>query len=418
MMNHVIVSSTVPGSHSAGPDRLRIVVLGYIVRGPLGGLAWHHLQYVMGLVKLGHDVYFVEDSGDSPWCCYDPARNVTDADPAYGLRFARHVFEWAGLAARWAYYDAHTLRWLGPGADRILEVCASADLLLNLSGVNPLRPWLLPIPARALVDTDPVFTQIRHLTDRAARDLALLHTSFLSFAENIGTDRSSVPDDGFPWQATRQPIVLDAWPVTPGPADGKFTTVMQWDSYAAQEYDGRHYGMKSNSFGQYLDLPDRAGRVFELAVGGLATQALLTGKGWGVRNPLELARDPWTYQSYIQASKAEFSVAKHGYVVSRSGWFSERSAAYLASGRPVLLQDTGFSDWLPTGTGAVAFTSPEEALAGIEAINSRYRRHGEAARALAKQYFDAREVLPRLIERAMNVAIPRATPDNAPNARA
>ncbi len=418
MMDHVIVSSTVPGSHSAGPGRLRIVVLGYIVRGPLGGLAWHHLQYVMGLVKLGHDVYFVEDSGDSPWCCYDPARNVTDADPAYGLRFARHVFEWAGLDARWAYYDAHTLRWLGPGADRILEVCASADLLLNLSGVNPLRPWLLPIPARALVDTDPVFTQIRHLMDGAARDLALLHTSFLSFAENIGTDRSSVPDDGFPWQATRQPIVLDAWPVTPGPADGKFTTVMQWDSYAAREYDGRHYGMKSSSFGRYLDLPDRAGRVFELAIGGLATQALLTGKGWGVRNPLELARDPWTYQSYIQASKAEFSVAKHGYVVSRSGWFSERSAAYLASGRPVLLQDTGFSDWLPTGTGAVAFTSPEEALAGIEAINSRYRRHGEAARALAKQYFDAREVLPRLIERAMNVAIPRATPDNAPNARA
>src|SRR6266496_125414 len=119
--------------------RLRIVVLGYIVRGPLAGLAWHHLQYVMGLAKLGHDVYFVEDSGDSPWCCYDPTRHVTDADPTYGLRFARPVFERAGLAARWAYFDAHTLSWLGPGADRILEVCASADLLLNLGGVNPLR---------------------------------------------------------------------------------------------------------------------------------------------------------------------------------------------------------------------------------------------------------------------------------------
>jgi hypothetical protein len=390
------------GSSGGGLDRLRIVVLGYIVRGPLGGLAWHHLQYVMGLAHHGHDVYFAEDSGDSPWCCYDPSRHVTDADPAYGLDFARRVFARVGLAARWAYYDAHTSRWRGPCADRILDVCAGADLLLNLSGVNPLRPWLMSIPARALVDTDPVFTQIRHLTDPGARALALQHTSFFSFAENIGGSRCTVPDDGLPWQPTRQPIVLDAWPVTPGQADGKFTTVMQWDSYAAREYEGRYYGMKSASFRPYVDLPKRAGRIFEVAVGGSPAYDLLAGKGWTVRNPLEPTRDPWTYQRYLRESKAEFSLAKHGYVVSRSGWFSERSAAYLASGRPVLTQDTGFPDSLPTGAGVVAFSSPEEALGGVEAINSRYEFHCKAARAMAEEYFDSRKVLERLIERSMN----------------
>ncbi len=379
-------------------------MLGYIVRGPLGGLAWHHLQYVMGLARVGHDVYFAEDSGDSPWCCYDPTRHVTDADPTYGLEFARTTFERVGLAGRWAYYDAHTGRWLGPCADRILEVCASADLLLNLSEVNPLRSWFSRIPARGLVDTDPVFTQIQHLTDERARNLALGHTSFFSFAENIGSERCTIPDDGLPWQATRQPIVLDAWPVTRGRADGKFTTVMQWDSYAAREYDGVRYGMKSDSFGPYLDLPRKAGRIFELAVGGSTAHDLLVGRGWVVRNPLDATRDPWVYQRYIAESKAEFSVAKHGYVVTRSGWFSERSAAYLASGRPALLQETGFSDWLPTGAGVLAFSSAEEALAGIAAIDGRYESHCEAARALAEQYFDARQVLPRLIERAMNAA--------------
>src|SRR5437764_344950 len=219
---------------SSADGRLRIVLLGYIVRGPLGGLAWHHLQYALGLDRLGHEVYFVEDSDDYP-SCYDPERGVTDTDPSYGLRFAKDTFEKVGLGGCWAYHDAHTGRWLGPCAGRIVTACASADLLLNLSAVNPLRPWFLEVPVRVLVDTDPVFTQINHLTDPKARDAALKHNVFFSFGETVGSEQGSTPDDGFPWRATRQPIVLDAWPVTPGPPDGKFTTVMQWDSYPARE---------------------------------------------------------------------------------------------------------------------------------------------------------------------------------------
>ncbi len=382
-------------------SRLKILVLGYVVRGPLGGMAWHHLQYVLGLFRLGHEVYFVEDSDDYP-SCYDPARDITDIDPTYGIQFARHVLDRVGMGGRWAYYDAHTSRWHGPCADRILDICATGDLLLNLSGVNPLRPWLMGIPTRALVDIDPVFTQLRHLTDPTARNLALQHTAFFSFGENIGPGHSSIPDDHLPWQPTRQPVVLDSWPVTPGPGHGNFTTVMQWDSYPMREFNGQRYGMKSDSFGAYMDLPEKVGTIFELAVGSsTAPRDQLCRKGWLLRDPLEPTRDPWTYQRYIQESKAEFSVAKHGYVISRSGWFSERSAVYLASGRPVLIQETGFSKWLETGSGVVSFNTPEEALAGIEEINNRYDFHCRAARAIAEEYFDADKVLRRLIEEAM-----------------
>jgi hypothetical protein len=176
---------------------------------------------------------------------------------------------------------------------------------------------------------------------------------------------------------------------------------MVWDSYPSIDYGGVRYGMKSASFGPYLKLPEAAGPVLELAVGS-APHDLLTSSGWSVRDSAEETRDPWSYQRYIQQSKAEFSVAKHGYVATRSGWFSDRSLAYLASGRPVLVQETGFSDWLETGCGIVPFRTPDEALAGIEDINGRYAFHCRAARAIAEEYFDAAKVLACLIERAMN----------------
>lgn len=382
-------------------SRLRVAVLGYVVRGPIGGMAWHHLQYVLGTARLGHDVRFVEDSDDYP-SCYDPARGVVDENPDYGLRFAAAAFDRLGLPGCWAYHDAHVGRWYGPAADTILDWLARADVLLNVSAVNPLRPWLLRVQARALIDTDPAFTQIRHLTDPAARAAAAAHTTFFTFGENIPAGCSSVPDDGFPWRPTRQPVVLDAWQVAPAPADGRFTTVMQWDSYPAREYGGRRYGMKSESFGPYLDLPRECGGVFELAVGSAsAPRERLRERGWLLRDPLEVTRDPWAYQEYIRGSKAEFGVAKHGYVSGRTGWFSERSAAYLASGRPAIVQDTGFTHWLSTAGGVLPFGTPEEAIAGVEEIRGRYNFHAREARSVAAEHFDAAKVLSRLLGEAL-----------------
>jgi len=377
---------------------MNIIVLGYIVRGPIGGLAWHHLQYITGLAKLGHNVYFFEDSDDYP-SCYDPDRHLTDTNPDYGLRFAAEAFEQMGLGDKWVYHDAHTGRWLGPVGDKGPALCESADLLLNISGVNPLRTWFLDIPERVLIDTDPVFTQIRHLSDPSARSLAGKHTAFFSFGENIGSANCSVPADDLPWIPTRQPIVLDAWPATTGPDNGIFTTVMQWDSYKPALHNGSRYGMKSESFTPYMDLPADTDSRLELCLGSPnAPRDLLLGKGWLLSNPLEITRNPWTYQQYIQSSKGEFTIAKQGYVASRCGWFSERSAAYLASGRPVVTQETGFSEWLDTGSGILAFNDPEEAVDCLDDISSHYRHHCKAAREVAEQYFDSRKVLQKLLD--------------------
>lgn len=385
----------------AASGRLRIVVLGYVVRGPLGGMVWSNLQFLMGLAALGHDVYFVEDSDDYP-SCYDPSRHVTTTDPSYGLGFARDAFDRIGFAARWAYHDAHLSRWHGPAAPGIIEICRDADIVLNLCGVNPLRPWTADVPVRVLVDEDPAFTQIRHLTDATARSRALAHNRFFTFAENIGQTDCTVPDDGLPWQPTRQPLVLEAATRSAGVPSGMFTTVMQWDSYPGADYGGVRYGMKSDSFGEYVDLPARTGARLALAVGGVeAPRDRLAASGWIVLDPLAVTRDPWTYRDFIAASKAEFSVAKQGYVVSRSGWFSERSVAYLASGRPVVVQDTGFSRWLDSSFGVLPFRSRDEAVAAIAGVDARYAEHCRAAREVAEAYFDARKVLPRLLERAM-----------------
>ena len=383
---------------STGHERLRIVVLGYIVRGPIGGMAWHHLNYALGFARLGHDVMFMEDSSDEP-ACYDPSRHVVDADPTFGLAFAGKAFDRVGLGDRWCYHDAHTSRWHGPMGDAAIGFCRSADLLINVSAVNPIRVWTAEIPIRVLVDTDPVFTQVRHLTEPARMSAARLHNRFLTFGENIASGHSLVPADGLPWRPTRQPIVLDAWPVHPPALDGAYTTVMQWDSYPVRTYDGIEYGMKSRSFDDYLDMPQRVSPQMSLALGGAeAPRDRLADHGWLVSNSLDASRDPWVYQSYIQSAKAEWSVAKHGYAVGRCGWFSERSACFLATGRPVVVQDTGIGRIYPTGSGMLTFSSLDEAVDAIRSVEADYARHCIAARQIAEEYFASNRVLTQMLD--------------------
>lgn len=380
-------------------EKLRVVVLGYVVRRPLGGGVWPTLQYCLGLQAMGHDVYFFEDSEDYP-ACYDPSRHVTDADPSFGLAYATSVFEAVGLEDRWTYYDAHTERWLGPRARDALEICATADLVITASG--RLRPWTQAIPKRAFVDKDPLFVQVRHQQDAARRAATAEHNSFFTYGEGIGRGTSLVPDDGFAWHPHRQPIVLERWPVTPPPAlrTGRFTTIMQWDAYAPVCVDGREYGMKSASFAAIESLPARVKTAFELGVGGPdVPKARMRELGWAVVNPLEPTATPWSYQDYIRGSLGEFTPAKHGYVASRCGWFSERSANYLASGRPVITQETGFSDWLPTGRGVLSFRDLDGAVAAVESVLSDYEGHCVAAREIAEEHFRAEKVLTRMLER-------------------
>lgn len=385
--------------HRSPAERRRIVLLGYVVGFPLGGMTWHSLQYAMGLAALGHDVWFLEDSHDYA-TAYDPTTGEVGTDPAYGLAYADRVLERVGLGDRWAYHDAHAGTWHGGGAERILEACRTADVVLDLAGIHPLRPWVAEVPTRVFVDADPVFTQVRHLTDDAACAHAAAHTHHLSFGERVGEPGCGIPDDGFPWRPTRQPVVLDAWSVTPVPGHGHATTVMQWDSYPTVSWDGVEFGMKSASFGPYRDLPARSPVTMELALGRAdeATRAALREAGWLVADPQRATWDPWVYQETIAGSVAEWSVAKHGYVASASGWFSERSANYLASGRPVVVQDTGFADLLPTGEGLFAFDDADAAVAALEQVHAHPDRHGRAARAIAAEHFDAGDVLMRLLD--------------------
>lgn len=379
-------------------NKLRIVILGYIVRGPLGGLVWHHLQYVLGLQRMGHDVLFVEDSDDYD-SCYNPITSETGKNPDYGLAFTRNAFNLTGIGDCWAYHDAHTNTWYGPQAEQVFRFCQQADLLLNLSAVNPLRSWFDPIQTRVLIDTDPVFTQINHIQNESAFSQAQQHTHYFSFGENIGSSACSIPDDGLPWSATRQPVVIDCWNTykTDSVRD-VYTSILQWDSYPERQFDGQRYGMKSRSFLPLMQLPTHTEATLELAIGSTnAPRQELNANGWQLRDPLSITKTPQSYREYIQHSKAEFSIAKHGYVTTNSGWFSERSANYLASRRPVITQSTGFSNWLSADKGVLVYTSPEEALEAIDKIKTDYSAHCIAALEIAHCYFHHDTVLSQLL---------------------
>jgi hypothetical protein len=355
---------------------------------------------VLGLKKLGHEVLFLEDSDNYPGCS-NPFTGELTTDPSHGLKFIQKVFNDFDIKDSWAYYDAHTNTWQGLKRETVFLFCNSADIVLNISAINPLRDWYAKIPNRILIDTDPVFTQIRHLTNKTDFELAGQHTAFFSFGENFGKPGCTIPNDGFNWQSTRQPVFLDAWNFGEVNTNGKWTTVMQWDSYNQQTYKNGVYGMKSKSFSKFVDLPKLLKTEnFELAIGS-ATAPIeqLKSNGWNVISSLIPTKTANSYQHFIQQSKGEWSIAKHGYVISNSGWFSERSAAYLASGKPVIIQNTGFSDFIETGKGLHSFKNCEEAISSIEKVNSGYRTECSEARTIAEDYFNSDFVLTSLLNR-------------------
>jgi hypothetical protein len=395
-----------------------VIVLGSLIREPTGGNAWANLSYVHGLAELGHDVYYVEDSDDYP-ACYDPRISAATTDPTYGLRFAANTFARLGLGDRWAYYDAHDDEWKGARARDARALCKSADLIVSYSGMwgNPLREWLQTVPRRSMIDGDPGFTQVRNLVDPMFRRRCEAYTAFFTIGANIGKPHCTIPADGFPWETTRPPISLAAWPCVPVPLNARYTTVMQWETFPKpMRYGDLSLATKSESFQAFADLPRRLGPIFEVGVRSrwASPDAMLRRAGWEIADIDGISRDPWAYQSFIQRSRAEFGIAKAAYVETQSGWFSERSAAYLASGRPVLHQDTGFPDWLPCGKGVFAFRSPDEVIDAVSRIDSDYDVHCRAARELAAEYFSGERVLPPLIDAAMATSTPQTGAFGAP----
>ena len=384
---------------------LRIVVSGLIAQYPLGGVTWDYLQYPLGLSRLGHDVYYFEDTGQWP---YNPLEEGVAKSCDFNVRYLKDCLERFGLSGRWAYRFPWESRWFGmPDRDRD-EVIATADLLINVSGSLAHPGEYRRIPRMAYIDSDPVFTQLKLARGQEDfRRIVDLHDAHFSFGENLSP---AVPETGHRWQPTRQPVVLDEWR-TSDQSRQVFTTVMNWTSYKAIEFQGQSYGQKDTEFERFFDLPQSVPDAsFEVAVNAGKTRrtprGLLARKGWKVVDPSVVCPDLDSYRSYIQASFAEWSVAKGGYVKGAPGWFSCRSACYLAAGRPVVVQDTGFGGVLPVGEGIVPFQTPAEAAAGVRDVQARYGVHARAATDIAREYFDARSVLESLLERAFPPARP------------
>jgi hypothetical protein len=390
---------------------LRVIVTGLIAQHPLGGVTWDYLQYPLGLRELGHDVYYFEDTGAWPYALDGGPDGdaFTVPDCGANVAYLAGVMERFGLASRWAYRCPIDGGWFGLSELKRREVIESADLLLNISSTVVRPAEYRAIPRLALVDSDPVFTQIK--LARGQRDFRAVvdaHDVHFSFGECL-TDR--VPDTGHRWLPTRQPIVLDQWH-TGSPDRGVFTTVMNWASYNPVTYGGKTYGQKDVEFKRFLDLPEMVKpTALEIAARTRRRQlpdALLGHlkyKGWQVVDPSDVCADLDSYRQYVQCSTGEWSVAKNGYVEGRPGWFSCRSACYLAAGRPVVVQDTGFGGVLPTGLGLLSFTNLSEAADGIRRVMSDYQRQSRAAHSIAGEYFDSRKVLGRLVEDAMT-AVP------------
>jgi hypothetical protein len=377
----------------------RIVVCGYMVRYPLAGNLFAFFHYVLGLRRLGHEVLYFEESG-WPDSCYDPVRKDYGSDPSAGLRIVRQLFDEHGADAPVLYMDrasgaVHGIEW-----EDLKRVLVSTDLLLNIGGVTWL-PELRLVPRRALVDLDPLFTQVGRF---AKGSLGEYHVHF-SYGANIGKPSSTVPTCGIEWRPAVPPVVIDLWSGRgeSAGADAPFTTIANWSAYGSVTYQGERYGQKDEEFLRVIDLPRHTPHPIELA---LATDRRSTGTrlrdaGWRIRDAGEVSGSSVRYMDYIGSSRGEFSVAKHAYVKTRCGWFSDRSVTYLAAGRPVVLQDTGFTDWLPSGPGVLAFSTLEEAAARLEEVSGDYERHRSGARRIAERVFGHGVVLPRLVDAAL-----------------
>jgi hypothetical protein len=357
------------------------------------------MQYLLGFKRLGWDVLFLDTL--DPAMCFDAQGRRCELEASWNLVYFRRVMEDFDLADCFSLEDGRSGRRLGLDRDRVLERVKAAPFFLNINGFLRDDEILGAASRRVFLDIDPGFLQM--WCDLGLHDAFQGHDAFVTVGENIGEPGCLIPTCGRDWIPSPPPVVLDRWPVVSTHAD-HFTSVAAWrGAFDPVEYQGRKYGLRVHEFRQFVDLPGRVSERFQLALDihpadEKDRQALLD-HGWELLDPFRVAGDPWGYRSFIQRSKAEVMVAKTMYAATRSGWLSDRSVCYLASGKPVLMQDTGLGDRYPTGTGLVTFNTLDEAVDSVNEIGRNYPSHARAARQLAEEYFSSDRVLPKLLSR-------------------
>jgi hypothetical protein len=375
----------------------RIVVNSYMVRYPLGGMMSWVLQYLVGFHRMGHEVYFVEKSG-YPSDCYDAERDIMTDDCKYGVGVVDELLARFGLDERWCFVDAGGEHH-GLSERQLSRAFEAADLYIDMGTRGDWTEEAEASGARVFVDGEPGYCQIRMEKALAAGQESPRFDHYYSTGRNIGTAKASAPTAGKRWRPIFHPVNVELFENRPPPAGAGYTTVMNWQSHPPLEFEGRVYGQKDLEFEKFVSLPGATNASLELAVSGeRVPSGRLLDAGWKLRDSHEVTASYDSFIDYIRSSRGEFSVAKNVFVATRSGWFSDRSAAYLASGRPVVMQDTGFSSHLPCGEGLFAIDSAEEAAEALDQIEADYPRHRAAAREVAAEHLDAPKVLARLLE--------------------
>lgn len=380
-----------------------IIVGGVIANKYLnGGAVWTRLSWILGLKKLGFDVFFVEQIDGSS--CVDAKGTVAQFEQSANLAFFKRVTEQFGLTGSAALIYEDGQQTYGLSFAELLDISGEAALLVNITGHLTFEPLLRRLRRKAYVDLDPGYTQFWHAAGNPGSRLAG-HDAYFTVGENIGAPFCPIPTGGLRWRPTRQPVVLEHWPISTEGAPDRLTTIASWRGpYGPVQHGGQTFGLKVHEFRKFVELPRRAPQSFEMALdihpADEKDLQLLRSHGWRIVDPKAVVPDPSTFRRYVQTSGGECSVAQGIYVDTASGWFSDRTVRYLASGKPALVQDTGFSRNYPTGEGLLAFRTLEEATEGAEWIGRDYDRHCRAARAIAEEHFDSDKVLSRFVDEA------------------
>ena len=382
---------------------MRIIVTGLLGQYAFGGVTWDYIQYLLGFRALGHEVWYLEDSGAWP---YDPVKQTVTDDCSFNVNYLRGMMAEFGFGDRWIYRNGADKKFHGAGETAARDLLRHGDLLVNVSSAGWLHDYDFGVKHQMFIDGDPMFCQVGLLDPKKAEYAARVraHDSHFTFGLNVGGPGCLAPEVGINWKKTVQPVALDFWPRQTDEGLDRFTTVMNWASYAPVEWEGHRYGQKDLEFEKFKLLPQATPQALVMAMGqGIGAKRPteeLRALGWTILEAGEALPDHGSYREFLRTSKGEWSVAKHGYVAARTGWFSCRTACYLALGRPAVVQETGWSDYIPAGKGLLTFSTMAEAVAAIADVNDHYPEHQTAARALAEEHFEAKKVCDDLLVQA------------------